>query len=334
MTTWGDVLTNRQGVRLIRHAVITYNGTWGSGLVQYPGNVVDGLAQFVDPDLCEEVVCPYPATFGPVNGLITAESYEQSINDAVAWTANWLAANPNRTFALIGYSQGGEAASRVLIELQSGSLVQYLPNLIGGITFGNPCRKAGTAAPGIANPAGWRGISTVQLTELPTIGGRIVWADYFHSPENGDAGRDMYACVPTGQVGTIMSDVYTTATQAQLNNFGTFINAMVQDLLKIVQDSGVLSGLKGGLPTLIAMGGTAALVFLIDIIGGGNPQATGVNADVEAAVLGLQFLTASGGPTGPHISYLGELPGYSNLVGPAVDFLYDIATLTPARAAA
>jgi hypothetical protein len=335
VTTWGDVLANQQGIRRVRHAVLTYNGTWGAGIVQYPGNVVDGLAEFVDPDLCYEVPCPYPATFGPIGGAVDADSYEQSIDFAVQWTGNWYADNPFQTNGLIGYSQGAEAASRVLMELQDGSLTDYMPNFIGGITFGNPCRKAGTAAPGIANPPGWRGISTTQITKLPKIKGLTVWADYFHSTANGDAGNDMYAMVPTGQVGTIMSDVYTTATQAQLNNAGVFLQDMVNDMLQIVKDSGVLNSLKGGLPGLLALGGAAMLTFLTDLIGVGNvATATGTDADVAAAVLGLKFLTGPGGPTGPHISYGGEIPGYSNLLGPAVGFLADIARLTRPRAAA
>lgn len=321
---WKHVADQLDGLATVRHAVITYNGTWGAGQIQYPSDVVNGLADFVNPDLCVEVNCPYPATFGPVGGNATAPSYQQSVRDAEDWTDQWVAENPNQTFITIGFSQGAEAASRVAMK-------KY-PNHVGGITFGNPSRMAGSAAPGIGNPGpGWRGISSVRMTELPSINGVTVWADYFHSTANGDVGNDLYAMVPTGQVGTIMTDVYTTATAAQLNDPAAFLTAMVQDLLKIVEDSGVLSGLKGGVAGLLGLGVGAALVFLVDLIGGGNPNATGVNADVEAAVLGLQFLAAPGGGTAPHISDLGEIPGYSNLVADAVAFLHFIATLTPAR---
>lgn len=331
MTSWGAVAANIAGVNFVPHVVLTYNGTWGAGLVQYPGDVVNGLNDYVNGQLCVEVPCPYPATFGFLGGSATAPSYQQSIQDAIDWTAQWLAANPTQTFALSGYSQGAEAASRVYLDLVAGS--PYEQNFIGGVTFGNPCRKAGAAAPGVASLGPqWRGISSVNMTELPTINGQTVWADYAHNTVNGDAGNDMYAQVPNTAVGTIMTDVYTTATAAQVNNFMAFIQAMVTDLTQLVEDSGLLSGLKGGSTALLEMGASAAISFLVDLVGGVNINATGPDATVAAAVLGLQFLTAAGGPTGPHISYLGEIPGYSNLVADAVGFLNTIATLTPARA--
>lgn len=333
MTDWATIAANIAGVQLIRHAVITCNGTWGAGLVQYPSDVVNGLAQYVNDTLCEEVPCPYPATFGPLGGSPQADSYQQSIDWGYQWIGNWLAANPTRTWGVIGYSQGAELTAMVQMAL-TGELAAYAPNFIGGLTFGNPRRMAGAVAPGIGNPGpGWRGISNVTMPDLPVIDGQTVWADYVHSTANGDPANDMYTMVPTGQVGTIMSDVYTTATQAQLNNGTVFLQDMVQDLEQIVADSGILASLNGGLQGLLAMGVGAGISFLTDIMGVTDPAtATGVDADVAAAVLGLQFLAAPGGPTGPHISYLGEIPGYSNLVADAVGFLGQIATLTPARA--
>jgi hypothetical protein len=324
---WEAVAHQLDGVATVRHAVITYNGTWGEGLIQYPGNIVNGLAQYVNPDLCEEVPCPYPAAFGPVGGSATAPSYQQSIQDAEDWTDAWVAANPNRTRAVIGYSQGAEAASRHAIKNMDD------PNLIGGITVGNPCKMAGAAAPGIGNPGpGWRGISSVNMTALPARNGQVVWADYFHSKANGDAANDLYPLVPVGAVGTIMTDFYTLGTQAQLNSPTAFLQNMITDIFKVISDSGILPASAGGLAGLLGLGAEAGIAFLIDLIGGGNTNATGVNADVEAAVLALQFLAAPGGATAPHISYLGEIGGYSNLVADAVGFLNTIATLTPARA--
>jgi hypothetical protein len=330
---WTAVANSLDGLATVQHAVLTVGGTFESAPgTQYPSNVVSGLAQFINPDLCFEVPIDYPASFGPLSGA-TADSYNQSIAVAEANIAAWLAANPTQTFALGGYSQGGEAVSRVAIQLMGGTLEQYLPNFIGGYTFGNPCRMAGAVAPGIGNPGpDWRGISSLNMTELPTINGQVVWADYIHSTANGDPANDMYGMVPVSDVGTIMTDVYTAATETQLNDITTFTSQIVSALEQLVSDSGILGGLDGGLAGLLGEGLEASIAFLIDIVGGGNINATGVNADVEAAVLGLQFLAAPGGSTGPHISYLGELPGYSNLVADAVDFLFNIATLTPARA--
>jgi PE-PPE domain len=330
---WTALANSLDGVATIQHAVLTVGGTFESAPgTQYPSNVVNGLAEFINPDLCFEVPVPYPASFGPLSGA-TAPSYDQSIADAEAFITSWIQANPTRTFALAGYSQGAEAVSRIAIQLMGGTLEQFLPNFIGGYTFGNPCRMAGAVAPGIGNPGPqWRGISSLNMTELPTINGQVVWADYIHSTANGDPANDMYGMVPVSQVGTIMTDVYTAATETQLNDITAFTIQIVSALEQLVSDSGILGGLDGGLAGLLGEGLEAAIGFLVDIVGGGNINATGVNADVEAAVLGLQFLAAPGGSTGPHISYLGELPGYSNLVADAVNFLHTIATLTPARA--
>ncbi|MDY0113715.1 MAG: PE-PPE domain-containing protein [Corynebacterium sp.] len=335
---WREVADKLDGLQTVLHAVITVNGTWGAGLVQYPSDVVNGLAQYINPDLCEEVVCPYPASFGPIGGNSSGDSYQQSVDAGVAWIAQWIVANPLRTFALIGYSQGAEVASRVAMALMGQldigvDLTPYAANWIGGITFGNPCRMVNSIAPGVANPGSYRGISSINMVSLPTINGEIVWADYAHSKANGDAGLDMYACVPVGQVGTIMTDVYTTATAMQLNDPAAFMQAMVTDLMRLVEDSGIIKGFAGGILGLLGMGVTALEAFLIGLVTGPQGNATGVAADVQAALAGLAFLTAPGGATAPHISYLGEIPGYTNLVAKAVGFLYQLATLTPARAA-
>jgi hypothetical protein len=343
VTDWADVAANIKGVTLIRHAVITFNGTWGEGIVQYPGNVVDGLNQYVNDQLCVEIPCPYPASMGPLGGSVNAASYQQSVQQALDWTADWLAANPTRTFALGGYSQGAEAASRVLLELQSGSLTQFMPNFIGGYTFGNPSRGAAFHAPGIADPGG-RGISATRITTLPTVQGKVVWADYVHSPANGDAALDMYASVPDNQVGQDMTDVYAGITALQFNDMGALAQAFVTDLMKDAQDlfptaqssnsSAWVKLLSDGMAS--AQSPAALALLLPDLLAtymttDWTAAPTGLAAALDAAIAGIKFLAAPGGPTASHISYLGEIGGYSNLVAVAVGFLNGIATLTSAR---
>lgn len=338
---WKAVADKLDGIETVRHAVLTANGTWGVGQIQYPSDVVNGLAQYINPDLCYEVQVVYPGSFGPLGGDISAPSYQQSVQDGVDWIIAWLQANPLQTFALIGYSQGGEVVSRIAMALMGQTvagitvdLTPYAINWIGGITFGNPCRGVNFVAPGVANPGNYRGISSINMTSLPTIDGEIVWADYVHSPANGDIGLDMYGDVMVGEVGTIMTDVYTTATAVQLDSFSTFLEAMVTDIMQLVEDSGIIKGFAGGIVGLLGMGVTALEAFLVGLITGPQSSATGVSADVQAALAGLAFLNGPGGSTAPHISYLGEIAGYSNLVSKAVGFLYQIATLTPPRAAA
>jgi hypothetical protein len=329
--SWADVEAKLDGRQLVRHAVLTVGGTWSQPGTQYPSFVVSGLNEFVDDGLCYEVPVPYPAAFGPIGGAPTSPSYQQSVSAAEAWIANWITSHPLQTFVPIGYSQGGEVVSRIAMRLMAGDLNAYLPNLVGGITFGNPCRPQGAHAPTIADPGG-RGISPTLMTQLPTINGRVIWADYVHSPANGDAGRDMYASVPTGQVGQDMVDVYNAVTNLQFNNFPALTQMIVNTLTAAVHDLGLTSGTAAGLLKLPI----DALIGLgMDLLAGPQTDATpGASAAVQAMIEGLKFLAAPGGPTAPHISYIGELGGYSNLVAHAVGFLADIARLTPARTAA
>lgn len=297
MADFAEFVAKKDGRQLIRHAVLTFAGTWAAPGTGYPSDVVNLLNSAVDSRLCEEVPVIAPWSFGILGpGGPTAPSYDQSVEIAIEFAGNWMADNPNRTFALGSYSQGAEAASRVAIALQSGgALAEYADNFIGGYTFGNPCRGNNFIAPGVANPHGYRGISSVQMTVMPTVNGQQVWADYVHSPANGDAGLDMYAAVPTSDVGTLMTQWYTTATVGDINNLGDFTTFIVDALKAIASD-------------------------VFDLVAG-----------FEAAAQGIRFLTAPGGPTFPHISYQGT-PGYSDLVTPATKFLANIATLTPARA--
>lgn len=332
MTDWVDVAARLDGRKLNRHAVLTFNGTWGAGLVQYPSNVVNGLAEFVDDRLCFEVPVPGPYSFGPLGGAVNAPSYQQSVQQAVDWAIQWIIASPQQTFVLIGYSLGAEAASRVLMWLQ-GDGREYLPNFIGGITFGNPSRGEGFHAPTIADPGG-HGVSATRMPELPTIDGRVVWADYVHSPANGDAGLDMYPSVPVGRVGEDMVDVYEIATNFQLGDLTALAQSMGTLLTKAAMDSGLIDAAGQGLTGLLTLGWQFILGMIEEAIGAAPSNPTAGEADGMAAVEGLRFLAAPGGPTAPHISYLGEIPGYSNQVADAVGFLHGLATAANARRAA
>nr|WP_165964940.1 PE-PPE domain-containing protein [Mycobacterium eburneum] len=333
--TWGALAANIAGVRNVQHAVLTFCGTWGTPGTQYPSDTVNGLAEFVDDGLCYEVPVPYPASFGPIGGPAGSLSYQESVTVAENWAASWIQANPVQTFILGGYSQGAEAASRLTIRLMSGDLQEFLPNFIGGYTFGNPCRMAGAHAPTIADPGG-RGISSVNMTELPTIDGRVVWADYVHSPANGDAGLDMYASVPVGPAGDDMTLVYGTATNVQLHNLGALTTTIVDALIAGVHDLGIMPGVSA--QSMITSAPADLLGVLTGLVTGQQSAPTNIVAGgtyaIEAAIDGIKFLAAPGGPTAPHISYLGEIGGYSNLVADAVGFLHDLATAVPARCAA
>lgn len=324
---WAAILAAKNGQPFYQHACLTVGGTWEIAPgTQYPSFVAQAVDQVF------EVPVPYPASFGLLGGPITSPSYEQSVQIAVAWIIAWIQANPYQMFILGGYSQGAEVTSRVYIWLLTAG-TQYLPNLVGGYTFGNPCRKGGAHAPTMADPGG-HGISTTLMPGLPTINGNTVWADYCHSVANGDAADDMYTVVPDGEIGVIMGDVYTTAIEVQMNNPQSFFQDMVTDLIKIVNDTGIIPAAEGGLAAIVELGVGALIEFFETLITGKvDDSATGADAAVEAAVLGLKFLAAPGGPTAPHISYNGEIAGYVDVVPDAINFVNNLCVITPPVAA-
>lgn len=77
--------------------------------------------------------------------------------------------DPGQKIVIIGYSQGAMVASAILKEFQSGSLASRYGDLLCVIVMGNPCRKAGSIAPGITDPGG-HGIadSAHRLTTVPS----------------------------------------------------------------------------------------------------------------------------------------------------------------------
>jgi hypothetical protein len=298
MTTFGDIAANISGVRLVRHAVLTFAGTWAAPGTGYPSDVVNAA----NTDLLFEVPINAPWSFGPIPpGAPTSPSYAQSVQIAVTNATAWINANPQQTFALGGYSQGAEAASRILAEIMTGSLQQARPNLIGGYSFGNPWRLTGHTFPGGADPGG-RGIASTNLTaaQIPKdANGLDTWWD-FANP------GDLYTTTPNDTAGADITAVYKAAIQLGIN-----INAIVA----------LIAGLTG-------QGSLAqqVLALVTDPIVGGP-------ALIEAIDLAVAFY-GTNPPTLPHISYqsVPALSGQSS-VEVAISHLNNIAGGTLARMA-
>ena len=77
-------------------------------------------------------------------------------------------------FALVGYSQGAQVISELLQSLQSGALSAFMPQLVAGVTLGNPMRQAGHTFPNDPTGATGQGINystspTNLLTDTPTL---------------------------------------------------------------------------------------------------------------------------------------------------------------------
>ncbi len=299
MTTFSDIAANIAGVYHVRHAVLTFAGTWAAPGTGYPSGVVNAA----DPDLVFEVPIQAPWTFGPIPpGAPLSPSYAESVGIAVTNAIGWINNYPKQTFALGGYSQGAEAASRVLAEVMTGSLQWAKPNLIGGYTFGNPWRLTGHTFPGGTDPGG-RGIAATNLTaaQIPKDSNGIdTWWD-FANP------GDLYTTTPNDQAGADITAVYKAAVQLGIN-----INAALA----------LIAGLTG-------QGSLAqeVLALVTDPIVGGP-------ALVEAIDLAVAFYSTNP-PTLPHITYefVDALPNQSS-VQVATNHLNQIAAATSARMAA
>jgi hypothetical protein len=295
MSGFGELLAARRGVEFVRHAILTFAGTWAAPGTGYPSWVVAGAADTSDAPVFE-VPVQAPWSFGFIGAPNpNAPSYARSVDIAVEWAIAWILAHPRQTFGLGGYSQGAEAASRVLLEIISpgGRLHHLRGNFIGGYTIGNPMRGQGHAGPGLVDPGG-RGIAAKRLpADLPAT-----WVDI------GNPG-DMYTSVPTGQAGDNITACYMAAIQLGLD-----INSA----------TAILSALTG-------KGGLAEQV--LELLA--NPLNIGALA--KSVAVALQFV-AQNPPTAPHITYEWRPVTADGRTGIqyAVDHLGAIAAATPAAA--
>lgn len=269
-----------------RHACLTFSGTWAA-----PGT---GYCSWVAQSAnVEEIPVQSPWSFGFVGGAPDAPSYRESVSIGVEWAVQWLLDHPNRTFLLGGYSQGGEAASRVRQELEPGGRLEHLRgNFVAGYTFGNPCRQKGHTFYKGKDPGG-RGISPFNL-----FGMGDEWADMARP-------GDLYTTRPDDPSGQIEEDVYGLATQLQINDPMAFMQAMIAGVLKTVQDLGGIGGILGQLNIAIL---PALLIGMLgSLIGSSTASAPGLQAAINAAMTGLKFIAANP-PTGPHTTYEFPIP--------------------------
>lgn len=233
-----------------RLAVLTFAGTFAAPGTGYPSDVVTG----VNPNLVFEVPVQSPWTFGPIPpGAPLSPSYSHCIQTAVTNATDWIVANPHQTFALGGYSQGAEAASRVLAEIMTGPLQWARPNLLGGYTFGNPWRMTGHTFPGGTDPGG-RGIADANLiaAQIPKDGNGVdTWWD-FANP------GDLYTTTPNDAAGADITAVYKAAVQLSID-----INAIAAVIAGLTGIGGLAQQVVGLLTDPLTRG--PALIEAIDL---------------------------------------------------------------------
>jgi hypothetical protein len=281
-----------------RHALLTCSGTWAPPGVGYPSDVANACLGVI-----EEIPVVAPWSMGPLGGAsgegAQSPSYQESVEIAVNWACDWLLAHPHRTFMLGGYSQGGEAASRIYQEtLPGGRLESVAGNFVAGFTLGNPSRWLNHTffeCP----PRNGEGIAEFRMGEVTDE-----WADYV------DPG-DMYGAVPDNLTGEIMRDVYTMITEMQLHDgflaFAQCFAANCVELLGNLDGDAYDTAMDEARAQGVSFEGArlidrARLQELGNRIGGdgGAISVKGVAAAVAAAIRAITFFAQG---TRPHIEY-------------------------------
>jgi hypothetical protein len=121
-----------------------------------------GLATLTDPNLITIVEVPYPACV-PFNASCQA---------GVTTLKTLIDQKTTDKFAMVGTSQGAMVVSQVYDTiLKTGC---HDDDFVQGITYGNPCRKQGSIAPGCVDPGGY-GINVDSWLQ-PEVDGR--WWDF------------------------------------------------------------------------------------------------------------------------------------------------------------
>ncbi|WAW19113.1 lysin B [Mycobacterium phage BIB10] len=304
-----------------RHLAIVFRGTGGAIGQDYVSRVCQGAA-----DLVEERNPEFPASVG---GLPPGAPNSPSMNKAVqiGVAAGAAEIRSGRSFVLGGYSAGAIVASRLRAMLEPGQpLAAYRENYVCGFAFGNPCRPFGHTYYLGAIPNG-RGISDFQL---PRSCCTWDWCELVH-PD------DMYANVPLGDAGDIMTAIYQAVVDVELSDPVGTLRAIIRAIPKVLAEAGVSvpllahAGLSAGNP--VEMAGVALPLLtstLGGLVGGAvGGQLTGPAAAVQAAIIALKFAVSG---TAPHINYHAweVWPGQTYL-GLAIQHVRDWASRTPVR---
>ena len=121
------------------------------------------LAQLTNPNLITIKEVPYPACV-PFNASYKA---------GAATLVNMICQTPGR-FAMVGTSQGAMVISSVYNEIRNGKLSSRNGDFLQGITYGNPCRKARSIAPGCVDPGG----HGINVNSWPQPGVDSRWWDF------------------------------------------------------------------------------------------------------------------------------------------------------------
>lgn len=306
-----------------RHLGIVFRGTGGIIGQDYVSRVCQGAA-----DLIEERNPEFPASMGGLPpGAPGTPSAQKAIQIGVASGRREI--QSGRSFVLGGYSLGAIVAAKLRAELEPGGpLAEYRPNYVCGFTIGGPSRAFGHTYYLGAIPNG-RGIADFQLPQACCTWD---WCDLAHQD-------DMWANVPLGDAGDIMTAIFLAVTNTQLSDPMGTLQAIIAAIPRVLLEAGVSIPLLTQLGAGVLTGNPVALAGMLlpvlmsalpGLIGGQGGELTGPAAAVQAAVIALKFALSG---TAPHINYHAweVWPGQTYL-GLAIQHVRDWASRTPVRA--
>lgn len=313
-----------------RHKALVFRGTGGIIGEDYVSRVCQGAA-----DLVEEINPPWQAGMGglPVGlGTTPDDLSMQKAGDAAVENVSREIESSTWSFLLGGYSAGAWVASRIRASLEPGGrLAAHKSRYVAGFAIGNPAHPFGHTYYLGAITSGV-GISDFHL---PRSCCTWDWCELLQE-------LDMYANVPGGKTGEIMTGAYGMVTHTQLTDMLGTVKAMLPFLLEILADAGIDLPFIGKLGAGLTAGGLAGLLpvllpilvgMLPGLIGGlGTPNAglTDQAAAVQAAIIAIRFVIAG---TWPHISYHNTLaPGLPmTYVQLGIQHVRHWAGITPVR---
>lgn len=162
------------------------------------------IAKGVDQTLFAPTNIEYPAR-GFLDG--SPISYLDSVAVGVATGIDLIESCPSGGyFVLLGYSQGAQVVSEILRELQPGGAIEeYMPQLLAGVTLGNPMREAGHSFPNDPTGCTGTGINSQNLL----AGTPDLWWDMTNT-------YDLAGNIPTGGAGTAINEMWQAAGGLQV----------------------------------------------------------------------------------------------------------------------
>ena len=249
-------------------------------------------------DVANEVPVQSPNSFGPVPpGDFMAPSYEESVQISINWAVDWVLRHADRPIIAVGYSQGGEAASKFRMEFEAGGRLSHLyQNWVCGVALGNPARNyEHTYYAGPNTP--WEGIAQWRMPD--EIAGDD-WCDLI------DPG-DMYGTCMRGLSGEIQRDVYTLCTQMEMHSGGVeFCKTLIANTLEVIRnlDGDAYDDMQAGLSRygIDLSGANIARHDVLQSLSDKLLSVEGIACAIAAAIDALIFFCTTP-PTASHIEY-------------------------------